>query len=105
MLALRRRVNGKEPMCRDGFTLPLQLERLDGFSVDRVADEGERRLADKDLAGLCGLLEAGGDVDRVAGGQPLLRSAHDLAGVHADSGLDTEARAGHRASRAPRGRL
>ena len=88
--ALRRFVDRDEPMCRNRLCLPLQLERLDRLGLDRVADERERVLADQDLARLRGLLEPRGDVDRVAGRQPLLGSGHDLAGVEADPRLHAE---------------
>ena len=39
------------------------------------------------------LLEPRGDVDRVAGREPLLGAGDDLAGVHADPALDAELRA------------
>jgi hypothetical protein len=37
------------------------------------------------------LLEPGGDVDGVAGGEPLLGAGDDLAGVHTDAELEREA--------------
>ena len=43
-------------------------------------------------SGVGRLLQPGGDVDRVAGREPLLGAGHDLAGVHADPSLDAELR-------------
>ena len=92
MCAFRVPQHGPQPVRRDGFGLALQLERLDRLGLDRVAHEGERLVADQDLARLRGLLEAGGDVDGVAGGEALLGSGHDLAGVDADAGLHAQLR-------------
>ena len=77
-------------MRRNRLGLAFQLERLDRFGLDRAADELERRLADQDLVGVGGVLQAGGDVDRVAGREPLLGAGDDLAGVHPDPTLDAE---------------
>ena len=66
-------------------------ERLDRLDLNRIAGEADRLLADQDLARLRGLLEPGGDVDGVAGGEPLLGAGDDLAGVHADAELEREA--------------
>ena len=63
--------------------LALRLDRLRGLAVDRLADETAGLLAQEDLAGLGRLLEAGGNVDRVPGRQPLLRPGHHFARVHA----------------------
>ena len=64
--------------------------------LDGVADEAPGRLADEDLARVGRLLQAGGDVDRVAGGPraagPRLADDH-LAGVDADAHRDLERRA------------
>jgi hypothetical protein len=80
----------EEPARKDRIGLALELEPRDGLRLDRVADELQRRLADQDFAGLRRLLEAGGNVDGVAGGQALLGPGHDLSRVHADPGLDAE---------------
>ena len=90
MCAFQVPQHGPQPVRGDGFGLALQLERLDRLGLDRVTRRGPASLAEQDLAGLRGLLQAGGDVDRVAGGEPLLRSGDDLAGVHADASLDAE---------------
>ena len=51
--------------------LPFSVQRLDELDLDGVAHEPVRELADEDLAGGRGLLEASGDVDRVAGDEAL----------------------------------
>ena len=88
----RRRARGWYAGTRLG--LPLQRKRLDALDLDRVAGERERPLAEQDLARAGRLLEPGGDVDRVAGRQPLAGvslSGHDLAGVDADPRLERDA--------------
>ena len=77
-------------MCRNRLGLAFQLERLDRFGLDRAADELEGGLADQDLVGIGGVLQAGGHVDRVAGGEPLLGPGDHLAGVHADPPLHAQ---------------
>ena len=69
--------------------LALQLERLDRLGLDRVAHERVGELAEQRLLRRRGLLEPGGDVDRVAGREPLVAgglAGDDLAGV--DAGAD-----------------
>jgi hypothetical protein len=80
------RAHRGEPVRRHALRLPLQLERLDGLNVDEVAHEPMRELAEEHLACTGGLLEPGGDVDRVAGDEPLPAgrvARDDLARVHA----------------------
>ena len=77
-------------MNRRGFTL--ELERLDGFGLYRISDERERLGADQHLARLRCLLQPCGDVDRVAGREPLLGAGEHFAGVDANSALDPELR-------------
>ena len=86
----------REPVGGHGLRLALELERLDRLDRDRVAHEAEGRLPDQDLARGGGLLEAGGDVDRVAGHERLpgrALSGHDLAGVDPDAQRDPRAEA------------
>ena len=79
----------------DGLRLPLQGERFDGLQTDGIAYEEPRLSADEHLAGCRRLFEAGGDVHRVARDERLALSAdHDLAGIHADAGI--EPMRGHR---------
>ena len=73
-----------------GSALPFNVEWIDRLRLDGGANELHRRPADKDVTGLCRLLEAGGGVDRVAGSEALLGAGHDLAGVDADPGLYAE---------------
>ena len=75
----------EQPVGRDGFRLALQRQRLDRHDLDGVSYQPVGGLADQDLARRGGLLEAGGDVDRVAGGQAL-----GVAGVAGDdfAGVD-----------------
>src|SRR6266508_5380995 len=63
---------------------------LDLLHLDRVANQAKRLRPDEDLAGLRGLLQAGGDVDGVAGGEALLGAGDDLSGVDADAGLNPQ---------------
>ncbi len=64
-------------------------ERLDGLDLDRVAHEQPGLGADERLARRRGLLEASGDVDRVAGDERLTLAADDdLARVDADPRLE-----------------
>ena len=75
-----------EPVGRHPLRLALQLQRLDRLDLDRVADEPIGQVAEQDLAGRRGLLEARRHVDRVAGGQALARggvAGHHLTGVDA----------------------
>ena len=77
-----------QPPSRDLFGLTLERERLGTLSAYRLADEAVRRVAQEDLAGLCGLLEAGGDVHCITGreGLPCAGVAgDDLAGVDPDA--------------------
>ncbi len=85
-------MHGEEAEGRDGLCLSFQRERLHRFRPDGIADECECRFSDQDLAGLRGLLQPRGDVDRIAGGQPLLRSGDNLAGIHPDAGLHAQLR-------------
>ncbi len=70
-----------------GSPLPLSSSGSTGLDFHCVAHEPVRRLAEQDLAGRRGFLEALRDVDRVAGREALAAAArvarHDLAGVHA----------------------
>ena len=70
------------------------LRSLFRLDLDRLAHEAVRRLAEQDLARRGVLLQAGGDVDGVAGhdrGIDGRHTGHDLAGVHADAHLDRHA--------------
>ncbi len=74
--------------------LPLELERLDGLDVDVVAHQAVGEVAEEDLLRSGGLLQSCGDVDRVAGDEPLTRrrvAGDDLSRVHAraDRELDS----------------
>ena len=90
--SLRCLVHRHEPVCRNRLGLAFQLERLDRFDLDRAAYELEGRLADQDLVGVGGVLQAGGDIDRVPGRQPLLGTRDHLARVHADPSLHAQLR-------------
>jgi hypothetical protein len=79
---------------KNRFGLALQVERLDGDDLDGVLHEPLRALAQQDLARGRGLLEAGGDVHRVAGHQALTARwipGDDFAGVHADARREPDA--------------
>ena len=61
----------EQPVGGNALGLALQLERLDHLDLDGVPHEPVGRLADQDLVGRRGLLEARRDVDRVARHEPL----------------------------------
>ena len=91
-----------EPVGGNRLGLPLQAQRLDLLDLDVVADERVRERPDQDLALAGCLLEAGRDVDRIAGDEPLARGR--VAGDHlarVDAGAVREADAVDLA-RAPR---
>ena len=72
-------LEAEEPVGADRRGLALEAQRLDLRDLDGIAHEHVRRLAEQDLAGRRGLLEALGDVDRIAG-----RKALPAAGVACD---------------------
>ena len=92
MPPLRRVTDTHEPVGGNRLGLALQLERLDQLDLDRVPHERERRLTEQHLARLRGLLQPSGNVDRVAGREPLLRPRHHLARHHSDPPLQPEHR-------------
>ena len=61
-----------QPPSRDLFGLTLERERLDTLSAYRLPDEAVRLRPQEDLAGLCGLLEAGGNIHWITGREGLL---------------------------------
>jgi hypothetical protein len=74
--------------------LALEVERLDGRDLDGILHEPVRALAQQDLAWSRGLLEASGDVHRVAGHQALAArriAGDDLARVHTDPRREPDA--------------
>jgi hypothetical protein len=81
---LRRLVDRLEPVRRDAFRLPLQLQRLHGSGVDGAADEIDRRFAEKNLVWIGRLLQARRHVDGIARCQSLRRADDNLARVHPD---------------------
>ena len=92
----------EQAVRRDRLRLALQLERLDRLRPRPRRARAHASRADQDLAGLRRLLEPRGDVDGVAGREPLGRAGDHLAGVDADPRLRRRAPAARRASRAPR---
>ena len=82
--------HGEQAVRRNRFRLSLQLERRHRLDVDRVAQEPGRLAAEQRRARLGRLLQARGDVHRVAGREPLRRARHDLTGVDADPCLHAE---------------
>ena len=99
-------MRGDQPERRNRLALALQRQRLDGLHNNSVARERERLEADEHLARSRRLLQACGDVDRVAGREPLGGTGDDLAGRDADpiprsgraSRISTAARQARRAS-------
>ena len=86
--ALRQPRTAQQSPGWHAFGLALELERLDRLDLDGRPHELVGELADEDLVGRRGLLQAGGGVDRVAGDEALTGAGvagHDLAGVHADA--------------------
>ena len=89
--ALDRLRDREQAIRRDVLGLALEHERIDGLDVDRIAHQAMGELADQHLLGRCRLLQASGDVDRVARHQPLAKAGvpgDHLSGVHADLALD-----------------
>ncbi len=89
---LRRVAHVEEPVGGNRLGLAFQNERLDRLDLGRVAGKRERRRSDQHLARLGRLLQPGGDVDRVAGREPLLGAGDDLPCHHADPPLQAELR-------------
>ncbi len=78
----------------NGLGLALELERLDLLHVDVVAHEAVGEVSEQDLLRAGCLLEASGDVDRVAGDESLARhrvACDDLARVHAGANREANA--------------
>ncbi|HYM81694.1 MAG TPA: hypothetical protein VEY91_09850 [Candidatus Limnocylindria bacterium] len=73
-----------QPERRNRLRLPLQLQRLHRLHSNRAARQRKRRGAYQHFAGRGGLFQAGGNVDRVAGGESLGGAGDDLAGGEAD---------------------
>ena len=65
------RANRKQSEGGDRLGLSLQGERLDRLGSDGFANQALRALADQRLPRRRRLLEPGGDVDRIAGGERL----------------------------------
>ena len=84
------RVRRDQPERRNRLALPLQRQRLYALGRDSVAREREGLGADQDLARSRGLLQPGGDIDRIAGREPLGGAGDDLAGGDADPAVDPE---------------
>ena len=75
----------EQPVGRNGFRLALQRQGLDRHDRDGLSHQPVGGLADQDLARRGSLLQTGGDVHRVAGGQALGVTGvtgDDLAGVN-----------------------
>ncbi len=90
------RLDVGEAVGRQRFGLAFQLERRDWLGGDCVPDEPEGRLADQDLARGGGLLEPGGDVDRIARDERLPQACiacYDLTRIEADAKRDPRAEA------------
>ena len=86
----RGRIDRENAPCRHRLGLSLERKRRDNLDRYGVAHEPVGGLADEDLVGSGGLLEPGGDVHRVAGGEGGTFgqvAGHDLACVDARSDL------------------
>src|SRR5439155_8378413 len=62
----RSRPEREQPQGLNRFRLALQRECLAGLDLGRVTREAVGLAADQDLSRLGGLLQTGGDVDRIA---------------------------------------
>ena len=82
----------EQPIRVDRLLLPLERERLQRLGEHGVPHEALGERPDEDLAHRGGLLEAGGDVDGVAGGKRLARARDHLPRVDADAYLEPQAR-------------
>ena len=78
------RVHADEPPRRQRFALALHGQRLDGVCNHRGSHERERFRSEQDLVRPRGLLQASGDVDRIADGEPVFGSGDHLPRVHSD---------------------
>ena len=90
------RPHAHEPERRHRLGLALELERLDRLELGDVRDQLAGERPDQHLVRAGGLLEARGDVDGVAGDEPLPRcriARDDLAGVDAGAVLERDAEA------------
>ena len=86
--------NLEQPMGPNGLFLALDRDRPELLGADRVARKLVRRLADQDLSGRSGALEALGDVHRVARDErgAIRRITRDhLAAVHPHPHRDRDA--------------
>jgi hypothetical protein len=84
-------MHGEQPPRSNGVCLSFEVERVHRLHLDGVLDEPVRLLAQKDLAGSGGLLEASGHVDGITSCIELGArwiAGHDLPGIHA--GADGE---------------
>ena len=92
----RREAAGELGVCRDQperrhrLALSLQRQRLYGLRSNSAACQRERLGADQHFPRSRGLLQSGGDIDSIAGGEPLGGSGDDLAGRDADPTVDPE---------------
>ena len=83
-----RRERGPGP---DRLLAAANVDRADVVDVDPPDREAVRGRADQDLARLGDLLQAGREVDRLAGGEGRVAGVgHDLAGLDADPRLELE---------------
>ena len=83
-----------EPPGGQRLRLPAYGQRLDRLGLESFADEPAGGVADQGLAGRGGLLQARGDVDRVAGDERLALgriACHDLTAVDAGADRDLHA--------------
>ena len=83
-----------QPVGGEELGLALRLDRRRRFGLDAVTNQPVGLLAEQHLARLGRLLEPRGDVDRVAGRQPLLGAGDHFAGVDAHPQLEPRAVAG-----------
>jgi len=80
----------EEAVGPDRLRLSLQRERLDRLRSYALTHKYLRSFAEQDLARFRCLLQAGGDVDGVAGDERLAVARNDLARVDAGAGLEPE---------------
>ena len=90
----RIRSHRHEPERLYRLGLAVQLQRLDRIDLDRIPEQPPRQRPDQDLAVGGRLLQPGGNIDRIAGGERRPRpeiTGHHLACVDADPHTDPNA--------------
>src|SRR5213593_4279484 len=88
--ALDRVVHRTQQEGGHRLRLALERKRLERLDVDTTPKKRERLFPDERLSRLRRLLQAGGDIDGITGGEALLCAGDDLARGDSDAALDDE---------------